>query len=369
MVDLEHLGRLAHDGVDPAWDVREAERALRGMLRKRRVRRVRSAVMTAAGIMGLAWAGFAVGRNGTPAGQEIAGTVEVAPAPAAGGVIHLRDGSVIRAMSGDTELRVVEDGARLSKIGLLRGGARFEVEAQRGRAFLVTAGDVTVEVVGTVFSVQHLAGTIEVKVEQGAVKVTGVGGAWTLQPGDVRRLPAGQEQSVEGDASSPTPKRVVRSIRPERKETWRAYVHEGRYDEAFAALGDASPSSLARSATLLLEAADAARYSGHPREAVAYLQEVLRVYGHEPLAALAAFTLGRLQLEQLGDAVAAARSFAQAYAVSANESLAQDALAREVEAWSKAGDRLSAAERARQYLQRFPQGPRAETVRLLGGVV
>ena len=66
---------------------------------------------------------------------------------------------------------IAEDSARRMSIELARGGGRFEVVPDRERSFSVTAGPMTITVVGTVFVVQRLADRVGVKVERGAVKV------------------------------------------------------------------------------------------------------------------------------------------------------------------------------------------------------
>jgi transmembrane sensor len=49
-------------------------------------------------------------------------------------------------------------------------------------------------------------------------------------------------------------------------------------------------------------------------------------------------------------------------------SMAQDALAREVESLSKAGNAHQAFVRAREYIERYPGGRRLRAVQLYGGV-
>ena len=48
--------------------------------------------------------------------------------------------------------------------------------------------------------------------------------------------------------------------------------------------------------------------------------------------------------------------------------MAQDALAREVESWSRAGEASLARERAEQYVSLYPKGRRLGAVRRLGGL-
>jgi TolA-binding protein len=118
----------------------------------------------------------------------------------------------------------------------------------------------------------------------------------------------------------------------------------------------------------LMEAADAARLSNQPRAAADYLRRVLRDHTASPVAPLAGFTLGRVLLESLGQPSEAAEAFALARSIAPQGSLAQDALAREVEALSKAGHSREAYSRAQLYAHSYPSGRRLRAVRLLGGL-
>ncbi|MBI3071231.1 MAG: FecR domain-containing protein [Deltaproteobacteria bacterium] len=91
-------------------------------------------------------------------------------------------------------VRVVGENA----IEVLRGVAWFRVAKRAaGERFVVRAGSVEVEVVGTVFSVGHVgADDVEVKVVEGAVRVTDGGrGAVSVSGGQTWR------RSVRGDAT------------------------------------------------------------------------------------------------------------------------------------------------------------------------
>ena len=88
----------------------------------------------------------------------------------------------------------------------------------------------------------------------------------------------------------------------------------------------------------LLLAGDVARLSGHAAAAVAPLSRAVTLHPGDPRAPLAAFTLGRVHLEDLGAPRDAAIAFARARELAPDGPLAEDALAREVEAWSRAGE-------------------------------
>jgi transmembrane sensor len=118
----------------------------------------------------------------------------------------------------------------------------------------------------------------------------------------------------------------------------------------------------------LLLAADVARLGGHPEKAVAPLSAVVSSHAGDSRAPLAAFTLGRTLLDQLGRPREAADAFAAARRLDSHGALAQDALAREVESWSHAGEATLAHERATDYVTRYPNGRRLAAVKRLGGL-
>jgi transmembrane sensor len=98
------------------------------------------------------------------------------------------------------------------------------------------------------------------------------------------------------------------------------------------------------------------------------LVRAMTLHPDDPRAPLAAFTLARVHLEELGAPREAARAFARARELAPNGPLAEDALAREVEAWSRAGETETAHARAVEYTQRYPAGRRLRAVRKFGGL-
>jgi len=110
------------------------------------------------------------------------------------------------------------------------------------------------------------------------------------------------------------------------------------------------------------------RLAGHPERGAELLRKLLREHESDPRAPLAAFTLGRVLLMELGRPREAAAAFAEVRRLSPDGAFAEDALAREVEGWSQAGRTDLARARAGEYLRRYPGGRRAATVRSLGGM-
>jgi len=150
--------------------------------------------------------------------------------------------------------------------------------------------------------------------------------------------------------------------------SWRRWAHEGDYESAFKSLETAGSAAVKDEPADLLLASDVARLSGHPTEAVDPLKRILRDHPSDPRAPLAAFTLGRVLLDELGRPADAAAAFSRALALAPGGPLEEDALAREVEAFSRAGDPDRAHEVAETYVSRFPAGRRLRSVQRFGGL-
>jgi transmembrane sensor len=238
---------------------------------------------------------------------------------------------------------------------LRSGGARFVVPHDDDHPFVVVAGDVVIEDRGTTFVVQYVErDTLEVTVEEGRVNVRVRGDDVDVRAGDTRRF---APPSSPSSFDKPSPATGL---------SWRPLAESGRYDEAHSALKKAGPNAVRDETADLLLAADAARLGGYPAEAVPYLERVVRAHSSDPRASLASFTLGRVLLDELGRPREAAEAFARARA--AGGPLAEDALAREVEAASRAGDATKSRDLAREYRLLYPNGRRAKAVSRFGGL-
>lgn len=353
------LDEAGFDKIEPVWGP-EREQAVRAAIAQRATRRRETVMMvrTAAAVTATALivvGGFALwNRRPVPVVADLTRSADSAAhgAPAGAG-----ETVTVTRLSLDTVLTPLpEHGGR--GFVLRAGAARFSVPHDEGRPFVVTAGDVTVEDLGTTFTVRFTAvDRLNVAVDEGRVRVragetdTEVAAGATLEVpvGPIAAAPVKQERAARTVAAS-----------------WRPLAERGQYEEARTALRKAGPSAVRNDTADLLLAADAARLSGHPAEAVPYLDRVVHGHAHDPRAGLAAFTLGRVLLDELGrpneavDAFALARSF--------GGPLAEDALAREVEAASRAGDVTRSRELALLYRRLYSSGRRAKAVSRFGGL-
>lgn len=361
--------------IDPAWDGARTRRAHEGFrARLQRRRRVHTAVfVTVPALAALVLLLVHAAPESTPRAPAVATPSEPpvtgaqATTTPATRPFRFWDGSTATAV-GEASLRASEVTPSRIVIDVERGSGRFDVTpGLRERAFVVRYRGVTVHVVGTAFTVEADGERARVAVEHGRVRVTWDGGEASLGEGEAGVFPPGEAAPVaplvEGapseDEAAPSPAR-------ERADgSWRSLAENGDFGGAYDALAAAVVRD--RPEELLL-AADAARLSGHPREALPYYQRVVRDHAGDPRAPLAAFTMGRVLLTQLGRPRDAAAAFARARSLARGGSIAEDALAREVEARSTAGETERAHALAEEYVARYPSGQRLRAVRRFGGL-
>jgi len=304
--------------------------------------------------------------------------------------IRLSDGSSIRLSHGAHIDPLESSGTTFSAV-VTQGRADFDVQPGGPRHWVVECGLATIEVVGTAFACDREPGRLRVEVRHGVVLVRG-----ELVPNRVRRLSAGENlelveaspraATVAGVSLTPTASLGSNSsagpLAPEppsgassrddgtpkghsvSAHAWRELARRGHNDEAYAMLGAEGLRSESKKLGVndLLALADVARLSGHPAEAVVPLQRILSDFAGNAQAPLAAFALGRLELDSLGHARAAVSAFRKALDLGIPLGLRQDVLARLVEAYSRSGDSAGAERAAEAYLNEFPNGRHVRAV-------
>lgn len=381
--------------VAPDWSS-EREREVRARLEQAIVRRKRRQVVVTAStallciVAGLfAWSGAVRPDRSAPA-------IATHALPALP-LLHYEDGSIVTATSSDARAEPTEVGPELVSTRLSAGAARFSVTPNPKRVFRVMARNVSVTVLGTIFTVALEPADVRVRVERGRVRVAWPAGERELSVGEELLVPTGAEAApaapvhvAERAMEAEAPEAVTTALAPEKlpleaagsaaapssrhvvaphpSVSWRELAEDGDYASAFAKMESDGAAAVHDEPGDLLLAADVARLGGHPEKAVAALSRVVTVHAADSRAPLAAFTLGRTLLDQLGRPREAAQAFATARKLDPRGALNQDALAREVESWSRAGEATLAHERATEYVERYPKGRRVAVVRRLGGL-
>jgi transmembrane sensor len=348
------MQQIANAGarMAPGLSDRDVDRLVEGADRRRRrrtVRRVALASATAACLVLVAALRFHWLPTSTEPPTVARNQPARAPAVPGDRTVRLVDGSSATPLGSGSEIAVLRQTPAHVGLSLAHGSGRFEVAPRPERTFSVQAGDVTITVVGTAFSVERIADRVGVSVERGTVRVEWGHGSRLLTKGQSGWFPP-----------------LAAAAEPEPKEARRPMVKPGK------AKGETPPPSPVAAKTEgaeeLLLAADRMRVAGHPDRGAELLRRILREHHDDPRAPLAAFTLGRVLLMELGRPAEAAVAFAEVRRLSPGGAFAEDALAREAEAWAKAGQTDQAQARAREYLRLYPGGRRTAMVRSLGGM-
>lgn len=358
------------------------------------------------------------------------GSRRMAPAPVLSqtavrterGLLQLSDGSLASALDEQSQLELLTTQPDRVLIRL-HGAASFQVAKNPKRLYRVETARVAVEVLGTRFVVRELADLkVHVAVSEGRVRVlwgnqqrelnAGSSGdfpsesvrseagvvtavlppstestvpnepssdAVTVLPEPLRRLVSATTQTArlssrtQAAVSSSVPESLAPTVASRPTEDWQALAEQGKFEQAYQqAFGRGSHGVFPHGGELdpaeLLLLADVARFSGHPSDAVPPIQRLLREHPSDPRSPLASFTLGRILLDDLGQPREAAQSFRHVEELDPDGPLSQDALGREVEAWSRAGEQSLARTRAEEYVRRYPTGRRLRSVRRYGAL-
>lgn len=327
--------------------------------------------------LGLAWSA----RSRVPSTHEAAVTRPDGGASTPDGAIRFDDGSLAVPLSPSSVVRAAEIGPARVLVAVERGAAHFEVTPNPARVFSVISAGVLVEVVGTGFVVERRDASVHVAVEHGRVRVHWSHGDAELGSGEARDVlldpatPSPSATSIAEDAgvavsptSTPPATSAGSSTGARSRGAWRSLAGSGDFDRAYAALKAEGTAGVRDEPAELLLASDVARLSHHAADALAPLQRVVDSFPGDPRAPLAAFTLGRVLLDELGRPGDAARLFARTRALAASGPLAEDALAREVESLWRAGETSLARARAEEYVARYPAGAKLRSVRKYGGL-
>jgi hypothetical protein len=332
------------------------------------------------------------------AGQAGASVTALAGAPLP---LHFSDGSVMTFQPG-AQARV----ARLTDSGaeLVLDGGRLVADVRHTEKahWSVAAGPFKVRVTGTRFGAEWSPATGKLAVEmfEGTVVVEGpsLGRGLALRGGEslavgVSRKPVvtrARPAPVAAAPVAPAPLAVVAPAAPpgdtpepsdraapaasaspaptapapRAPAAWSELAAARRYTEALAAAEREGFLRLCQKldADGLLALGDAARYASSPARARQAVSALVRRFARDQRSLDALFALGRLESEADAPA-AAARWFERYLAAARNPPLGEEAAGRLVELYQRLGDDEAAVRAARAYLERHPDGLRANLAR------
>jgi hypothetical protein len=254
------------------------------------------------------------------------------------------------------------------------GRVRVSVADGSDGLWTVTAGPHTVEVVGTVFTVDWdpAHDGLEVEVERGEVEVQN--GLENTAPS---RVTAGRRLSIDRDGDKLTMTRIEEKARKRTvpalaRPEWQTLFAEGRYE---ASLEAAERTGFRRilergTASELDMLADAARLAKRPGRAEQVLLALRKRHPKTPAATLAAYDLGRIASDRgrHDDAQRWLRTYLDAAPRGAYARDARSRLLRTFSGPAEGGSDAPDAQRAaREYLRYHPSGPDASLARRVLG--
>lgn len=270
----------------------------------RRIDRAWAAVSSRPVRTGLTWKRVALPAMAVAAAAVVALVVGHARTPAsalAGLVIESAANRTVTLSEGTSA--TLHDGARLRfdcvqtdcvDATVERGQVVFDVKHYGARTFVVHAAGIDVLDWGTRFTVDVEGSAVSVSVEEGNVEIDRAGSP-------PARLAGGEAWSSGPTAAlTPSPPPPPPAAVP---PTGSPQPSSGATDAPVKAVEPHSPTPQE-----LLQTANEARLAGHPKDAAAAFDILRRRFRSDPRAGLAAFELGRLRLDSLGDSSRGRRS-------------------------------------------------------------
>jgi TolA-binding protein len=278
--------------------------------------------------------------------------------------VRLEDSSRIE-LAAESRVELSESAPDAVRLRLRRGSVRCDVTHREGRRFSVEALGIEVRVIGTLFSVAIGAGErqVEVAVERGSVEVRSLDDA-----GAYRRISAGERWSVALPELTPAPSAVAApSAAPEPAASVAELRPVKPRGDGVSSAPDADADNAGDPQTAtareLLDLANLARRSGDLAAAVRAYELLLSKYPNDARVGLAAFELGRLRLERLGNPAGAVSALERAMARAPSPGLREDAMARLVQAHAALGDGARCRRTRDKYLAEYPGGVHANAVK------
>lgn len=323
---------------------------------------------------------FVVARRPSPLQFDPEGAVPLGKVVAAAATersLRFDDGSEI-LLRERSELSVLSNEGASFVVALRSGRARFSVEPGGPRKWMVDAGELSVEVVGTVFVVERTHEAVVVSVERGKVVVTGAveGDRVILQAGEqVKSESMRHAESVQkasralpirpsDGATLPSTPEVGSPAEPKRVAGVATEVTLQQLEDEATTQPDGALPSVGRTsqpsqpkvaeeksdlADLLNQADDAKRAGDGTRAGELYLRIVRESASGDPRKGIAALSYARISTDPALVAEVLSGSIASVPA-----GLRESAWLRLVHAYEQNGDREAARAAAERYVDEFP---------------
>lgn len=296
--------------------------------------------------------------------------------------VRLEDGSRVQ-LAPKSQLRLLANAPSAIALELRSGTARFDVTHVPGRSFAVKAGTAEVSVIGTRFALtrQPEAGFVRVRVavSEGTVEVRRAdapgqepqrihaGESWSArlsEPGAVAQAPTPAPEAADEVSDTPEEPALLaqESAEPSELEAKRLLEPESAERRGARHRRAQSVRAAEPGAAEVFLRGNLARRAGRMGEAAEAYASLLASYPEDARAGLAAFELGRIRMDALGDASGAIRALERSLTAGPAASFHEDALARIVVAQDALGRTQACAQARDRYLAAYPGGVHAHAL-------
>jgi len=299
--------------------------------------------------------------------SESAPVITVPPKATAERRIPLSDGSTITLAPG-ASLEVKDNNPSQFLTLLHKGWVRYNIIPGHTRTWEVDAKLCRIVVLGTQFTVNRTPLSVHIAVHRGTVAVYPPRGDLrlvTLTAGKTYTLHAPRQDSPHRPAPRPriakattgNPAAPVATGQERQKHTKAVEQRPNHAPGPRPSMPRLAGLGATADVNVLLTRADEARMRNKPQRAARLLERILREHPDDPAVSLVAMTLGNIRLDTLHRPRAAALAFRRAATSTWLPSpLREQAYARCVEAFRRAGDLESAQEIGSLYKRRYPSG-------------
>jgi TolA-binding protein len=290
-------------------------------------------------------------------------------------LVDLVDGSRME-LAANSRVEVQNSDATRVDLLLVRGRVECDVSHRPERTFSVHAQGVEVRVRGTRFGVALSADrdVVDVAVERGVVEVRlpgkldpartlTAGEHWTFDPKQPQKT-APAAEATQAEPVAPVPRASAERPRSHPAKATSEHAAPAPISSAQPAPEASAPPTLQTAdPKQLLDMGSAARRNGDAQGAARAYQQLLSRYPGDSRAGLAAFELGRVRMDRLGDLPGAVRALRQAMQLAPSSGFREDALARLVQAYAGLGAKRECQQARDQYLSSYPEGVHAEAIK------
>ncbi len=351
--DYQHVLDNARSHITPKWDNVRALRVYAGIAPKRRRRRRMQSLVVSMALLGVGYLSAPLWLFDPPPQQGIAAKSTTPPSTPATNLsekkapVLIAGGKAWAAHHKEEPYIIGRNASGTMVIEQPPGLVRYQNLGTPLSPVLLRANSLSIEIAGASFTSEVTKRAVTIGVQEHTVLVQQDHGWFALGAGETRQF--GTARSTENIPQEvPHQEEAIPAITP-RQSSAQPHKLSAPNEPPPHREGPASIDDL------MLEA-DRYRLQKDTQRAAALLRRVISSWPNDPRAILAAYSLGNVLLNSDSAPQEAALAFSQARTLNPQGPLAEDALMREIEAWTQGKEHERAIRLLHVYKNTYPQG-------------